>query len=347
MKISKKELVLHITGCFAFMAIPLLLFPRPPEESLSFLSKPTQRDILANFFMLVIFYVNYYILIPKFYFTGKQIIYFFIITASFLLIAFLPTLLTAGGMRGSHTGPRPHGDGQSGAASIIADSSYLQTVSHIIFLYATIVLFSILLRTRQRYFRTEHARQQAELLSLKAQINPHFLFNTLNSIYSLALAGSDQTANAVVQLLQLMRYILQDTKAALVPLDKELEYVINYLDLQKTRLGETVSIMYTINGNAGQRQIAPMLLMPFIENAFKHGVNPDANSFIKIVISITDQLLNMSVFNNKVSAFGHNEYSGIGVDNTKQRLELLYPDKHKLFINNMDVSYTVHLILTL
>ena len=347
MKSKNKKLLLHITSCILFMGIPLFMFPRPPEESLSLFSKPTQRDFIANLLMLILIYLNYYFLIPKLYFTGRLFIYGIVIWGSFLLMVYLPTLLTRGGEITYAPSMRPGGPPGYYGGRIVNESSYLRTVSHIIFLYLAVILFSILLRVRQQYFLTERARQQAELLSLKAQINPHFLFNTLNSIYSLAVTGSERTADAIIHLSQHMRYILEDTKAEATPVQKELDYISNYLDLQKMRLGDTATIEYIVNNTPKEKYIVPMLLIQFIENAFKHGVNPDKYSKVRIILSVTDELLNLSVFNYKVASNRENKNSGIGIENTKQRLNLLYPSRHKLIIKESETDYTVHLIIQL
>ena len=143
---------------------------------------------------------------------------------------------------------------------------------------------------------------KSELSFLKAQINPHFLFNTLNSIYALAIKKDDKTADAVVQLSELMRYIMTNANDDVIALDKEINYINNFVQLQKTRLGNTVNVDYAVEGNAFGKCITPLILISFIENAFKHGVNPNQNSEIVIRITIVEDYLTLFVSNNKVQS---------------------------------------------
>ncbi|HRD40256.1 MAG TPA: sensor histidine kinase, partial [Bacteroidia bacterium] len=183
-----------------------------------------------------------------------------------------------------------------------------------------------------------------ELSYLKAQINPHFLFNTLNSIYSLAIQKSDETANAVVKLSGMMRYVLTESQNEFVSLQKELDYINNYIELQKTRLDSTIKLHYTITGTTTGKAIAPLILIPFIENAFKYGVNAEENSEITIEISVNEAAINLFVKNNKVSIRPDPENrSGLGIENTKSRLLLLYPGKHYLNIDDNSASFSVSL----
>jgi LytS/YehU family sensor histidine kinase len=130
-----------------------------------------------------------------------------------------------------------------------------------------------------------------------------------------------------------------------VALQKEINYISNYIALQKTRLGDTVIINYHVQGNTSGKQIAPLILISFIENAFKHGVNPDKNSKIEISIIIIENNLRLYVFNRKTNS--RNEEQGIGLKNSKERLNLLYASKHELVIDNKDDTYSVHLLITL
>lgn len=188
----------------------------------------------------------------------------------------------------------------------------------------------------------------AELSYLKAQINPHFLFNTLNSIYSLALQKSDDAANAVVKLSGMMRYVLTESQRESVSLEKEINYIKDYVELQKLRLGNAVRLDFNISGNAAQKQIAPLLLIPFIENAFKHGVNAEENSEIEIEINVTESAVNLFVKNNKVNVDNTTDVkTGLGVENTKNRLILLYPDKHHLTIDDNPLSFAVSLSINI
>lgn len=195
---------------------------------------------------------------------------------------------------------------------------------------------------------TEKEKLYAELSYLKQQVNPHFLFNALNNIYSLSLSKSDMTTNAILKLSSILRYMLYETNKKQVSLKDEVEIIMNYIDLQKLRLTEKVKTDFKVTGNAGNYLIEPLLLLPFIENAFKYGADNMHASFIKINIDIADDLLILKVENKIVlnPAKNNNDY-GIGLKNIQRRLELLYPNNHTLTINENDKIFIVYLSIKL
>jgi LytS/YehU family sensor histidine kinase len=195
--------------------------------------------------------------------------------------------------------------------------------------------------------RIKEEKLHIELNSLKAQINPHFLFNTLNSIYALAVKNDEKTADAVINLSELMRYIIKDAHNNKVPLEKELNYISNYIDLQRSRLGNTARIYFTADGDARQKEIAPLLLITFIENAFKYGINPDEDSEIRIQLDIKNTDLHLQVYNKKVKTGNAINSTCIGIKNTKERLQLLYPSKHTISITDNNSYFLVNLTITL
>ncbi len=221
--------------------------------------------------------------------------------------------------------------------------------SQTFFLFALSFLLSLMLRTNDRLRETEQEKIQTELSYLKAQINPHFLFNTLNSIYSLAIEQSAHTPNAIIELSAFLRYITNETHEDQISLGKELAYIGHYIALQKLRLAETVRLSYTTTGQTQGKTIASLILISFIENAFKYGVNPQEDSVVAIDISVVASELHCHVFNRKVNITPtfQTAGSGIGLANTKARLKLLYPDRHRLVIDDRADDFTVDLFLTL
>ena len=343
-KPNRKYFVWHVLGAIVFLALPTVLSPHPPGDPNFLLSKPTQRDFIANIFMLFFFYLNYYYLIPKLYFNKKHLVYGLSIAAAFLVIMFLPSILT-GYMPWAINPPPPHGFEGHRPRFQITDYNFLPTISHNILLFTSVVLLSILISIRNRLLNAEKERHTAELDSLKAQINPHFLFNTLNSIYALAVKDkSNATANTLLKLSGLMRYMFTDAGNEFVTLDKEIGSINDYIELQKLRLDKKVLLEYKVTGSTTNKQIAPLTLMPFIENAFKHGVNPDEDSHINIQIKIEDNHLTLTVENNKVNVqLDPHEIGGIGIENTKSRLRLLYPSQHNLLLSEDEKHYSVQL----
>lgn len=196
---------------------------------------------------------------------------------------------------------------------------------------------------------TENEKLNAELSFLKSQINPHFFFNTLNSIYSLASKKSDKTPEAIIKLSQLMRYIIYDSEKELVPLQNEIDYINNLVELQKLRLKNNVKVLFITQGLITNKWIEPLLLLPFIENAFKHGIDYTKECTIAFSIVIKDEQLFFESENPLVTQFYQlkdNENSGIGLLNSKKRLSLLYPGKHSLIIDENNGKFKVNLQLT-
>ena len=186
-----------------------------------------------------------------------------------------------------------------------------------------------------------------ELDNLKTQIQPHFLFNTLNSIYALAVRQDEKTADVVVQLSEFLRYVIKDARDNLVALKKEIDYISNYIDLQKARLRETVVINYTVSGDPMDYKIAPLILFSFIENAFQHGVSPEEESKIDIDLSVVEKEVRLYVYNKKVTISDHATGLGIGMNNARKRLELLYPDQHRLKVTETDKDYAIDLTISI
>lgn len=183
-----------------------------------------------------------------------------------------------------------------------------------------------------------------ELAFLKSQLNPHFLFNTLSNIHSLAYTGSAETAPAVLKLSDMMRYMLYDSDATEVDLEEELNYLRNYIDLQQMRSGTGASIELQITGNTAGGRLAPLLLVPFVENIFKHG-NLGSGQTAKVIIESEPQKLSFYA-KNKVAQYDPGSTSGIGIANTRRRLALLYPHRHLLDIRQKDDIYEVRLVIT-
>ncbi|MEL6974581.1 MAG: histidine kinase [Bacteroidota bacterium] len=186
-------------------------------------------------------------------------------------------------------------------------------------------------------------RKETELQFLRAQLNPHFLFNSLNSIYSLVRNKSSEAPHAVITLSELMRYMLYEAKKELVPLSKEIEYIQNFVQLQILRLTSSENVKTRITGDYEQKLIAPLLLIPFVENAFKYGTDFKGNTHVDIQMKIVSDTLFFEVCNTIGPYRRDLENSGIGLENIKHRLQMLYPDEHALRISKTDGKYLVNL----
>ncbi|MEJ2884537.1 sensor histidine kinase [Pedobacter sp. GR22-6] len=199
--------------------------------------------------------------------------------------------------------------------------------------------------TQKKAIKAEADRAEAELSFLKAQINPHFLYNTLNNIYTLAVTNHPNTAPSIMKLSNIMRYMTDDITVELVPLRDELDCIANFIGLQELRLGAKTPIDYQVEGLALQHKIAPLILMTFVENAFKYGISKQTASPILIKVSIADEHLVFFAQNRDFSENAKLNSTGIGIQNTRQRLQHAYPGKHELTIEKGEGLFTVQLKL--
>ena len=188
---------------------------------------------------------------------------------------------------------------------------------------------------------------QTEVNYLRSQVNPHFLFNALNNLYALTIKKSDQAPYVVLKLSELMEYMLYESDADYVPLEREVNYLRNYLELEKIRQGNHADIQLTVTGNMDHCQIPPFLILPLVENAFKHGISKTIhNAYLHIYIEV-NTVLSVKVVNNKLQFQRSEVNGGIGLVNLKKRLELLYPGRHTLDIINGSIQYEVLLKIDL
>lgn len=201
--------------------------------------------------------------------------------------------------------------------------------------------------TERKRSMAEREKSQAELSALKSQINPHFLFNTLNNLYHMAMQKSDDTPETILKLADLMRFVLTETKTDFIPLNKEVECINQYIHLQRLRLTEKTTVSFLIDGDIDFYEIAPLLLLPFVENAFKYGVSTHFPSKIAISLVVKEDTLLFNVENRKITAVGEIETTGLGLQNVKRRLELIYPNKHKLEIKDEKENYLINLEINL
>ncbi|MFT4031733.1 MAG: sensor histidine kinase [Siphonobacter sp.] len=353
------RILVHVVGCLAFLALPYVFAP----DSFSFLvnrfeNLHEQRNLYSSLFIIGYFYLSYYVLIPKFFFPQKYLLFSSCTAICFFLIAFVftsrdrPEAFPGKPFRTEKLPPPPPAPDVSHQPPpdrlSMEKPVMVFDLTQKFFLFLLAFFLSISLRINARWRAAEQDKLNTELSYLKAQINPHFLFNTLNSIYSLAIEQSEATADAIVQLSAFMRYVTGEAQQDTVPLYKELEYIGHYVALQKIRLDDTATIDFSVKGSPQNLIISPLILISFIENAFKYGVSPEKKSLITIHLVISNQQLLLMVTNQKVRIFQDEEHStGVGITNTKSRLELIYPDRHTLSIQETPATFRVDLTIHL
>lgn len=334
---KSSNIIYHFLGIILILLIPSVIFPsliHSQSIPIAFLIKDT--TLVA--FLICFFYLHYHYLISKFYNAKKYVLYILIISIIFIFICSFAIPF-------KHFLPDPHSHSKSGLTNF---QYFLRELRQNFFFFIGVLFASLALKLNHQWKQIEQEKLNAELSYLKAQINPHFLFNTLNSIYSLALIKSDLTPKAILELSSLMRYVISESKEKFVPLEKEIDYIKNYIDLQKLRLDDTVSVSFTTEGDIQNKDISPLMLIPFIENAFKHGVNPEENSIIDIFLIVQGKNLLLKVTNALVSRIvDTHTKSGFGIENAKTQLSLLYPNKHSLTLEEANHCFIVTLKLNI
>jgi LytS/YehU family sensor histidine kinase len=302
-----------------------------------------ERAFLIVSLYLAVFYLNWFILIPKLYINRK----FLLFSISILLVIFLGawwrieiehiTKILPGlfDFRGSR--PRPF-KGMLLTLVLISILIIISSLFRIIDFYNQ--------KTRQEKILIEQ-KNEAELKLLRLQLNPHFLFNALNNIYALVLTKSENASNSLMSLSQLLRYIIYDATADKVPLSDEIRYLKYYIELESLRLVNPESVRMEIKGNADTFNIMPLIFIPFIENSFKHS-NINKGGHIYIVLEIKENYIDFRCENSISNTVKQKDKTGgIGLVNTQKRLELVYEDKHKLEIEQTDQVFKIRLTIEL
>lgn len=218
-----------------------------------------------------------------------------------------------------------------------------------------IVIFVGMLRFAKDWFELDAKRKEiereklmAEVNFLKAQINPHFLFNTLNNLYYLAYSKSDNTTEVIDKLSKMMRYMIYDSNHPKVLLSKEIEYMQNYVSLERLRLNNETPVEFEVIGDPSDNKIAPLIFITFLENAFKHGVsNAQKECWVRVSIEVKGHSCTYTVENSRIPERPSDPKSGIGLANIKRRLELSYPENYELNVQDLPDSYKVQLTLNL
>lgn len=313
--------------------------------------------ICNNVFLVIFYYLNTLVFIPKLLAKEKWLWYGIAIAASLVFFLYVPrqlALLIAEPefvnqqnrefIRNPAFQGKPRIPGGNMRRHPLADP-YNTVLFLLIFTVGTCIsVIQRWLRTEQNRKETENEKLNTELSFLKSQVNPHFFFNTLNNIYSLAIVRSEKTAPAVMKLSSIMRYILTETERDLVPLRNEVDFIHNFIELQQVRLTDKVMVNFSAAGDMDTLLIAPLLFIPFVENAFKYGVSTKESSNIDIEIGTRETTIFFSARNYIVPSENNlMENTGIGINNVKRRLELMYPGKHHLSTIEKDNYYTVQL----
>lgn len=342
---------IYFIASLAFLTLPFLFSPDLFSGESLFGISGFVRNLLGYIFLLGFFFANHFWATPRFFFPKKYVKFAVFLLFSIIFILAMPYLLVRDDGRRppihlfenppigfDNRRPPPPDFIRFGGDEVVLSV-----------LFVLLCFLSLFLLINKRLREAEQNRLQSETRQLKAQINPHFLFNTLNSIYSSAVIENAPTAAAaIINLSDMMRYVLTDAQQEFVSLEQELNYINTYIALQHLRLQDTVQINYTHSQTHLNQRIAPLILISFIENAFKYGVNPYKKAIISIDIELLPNLLTFKCRNEKIKQpIDTTANTGLGLKNTMQRLNLLYPNQHELNIKNEETEFYVFLSLVL
>jgi len=355
------HIILHIIAwAFLFVLPVYLLYIDSMYDTKFFIWSSIQVVIYA-----IIFYFNYLIFVPKLFLKGKKIIYF-ITVFSFIALMTIATEFGSDSFFSPHRKDRrPQFSMQNPPPPPQKEDRFEKGIEHkkrpskkwpiYNFMLTSFFIsgFGIGLRFSEKLIHAEKQRKEiekeklnSELIFLKNQISPHFFFNTLNNIYSLIQIDTDDAQKATLQLSKLMRYLLYESEQGNTLLSREIEFMKSYIDLMKLRLSEKVIVDVDFQSEYTDIVVPPLLFIPFIENAFKHGVSYHEFSFIKIQLNSKGNNILFICENSKTDK---EEYlhQGIGLTNIKKRLKLLFPEKHTLDIQKTEITYSVSLVIDL
>jgi len=355
---NKIKISLHVLAWAIILGIPLYFFKRW-EVGKDFI----WLYYIGNLINGIIFYTNYLILVPKFFFSSGKLKYYlsvlFLLTVLYfvsdksneLVFRYVPGRnnseeVSIPGIEGRKM-PPPLTDEHFGRPPFREMHLF-----NYMFTSLFLVFFSVGMRVLERHSQTEKLQKElekeklnSELAFLKNQISPHFFFNTLNNIYSLISINAEDSQKAVLKLSKLMRYLLYDSEHGNTKLSNEIDFMNNYIDLMKLRVSSKISLNISFPDKYDDINIPPLIFIPFIENAFKHGISFREKSFIDISMTTDKESVKFRCTNSLVKIREENEtsQSGIGLENVTKRLNLLFPGKHELKINKSETEFEVFL----
>ncbi|MEO5583323.1 MAG: histidine kinase [Saprospiraceae bacterium] len=332
----QKPWVLH--ALFWFMVFGMMLMAGPSNSG-SFLE--IARKLINLTFYIIVVYINLGYLIPRFL-SQKNFMTYCLLLLTMVAI-FTPIMVLLLYITTEEVEPREY---------LIMNQQWIFLLLFMIAGGSTVIkIISDWQRHQRDRKDLETQRMQSEIKFLKSQINPHFLFNTLNSLYALTLKKSDKAPEIVIKLSEMMRYMLYECNERRVPLQKEVNYIENYLAMEKLRQSWEADIVFKLEGQIADQTIAPLIFIPFLENSFKHGLNHQINEgYVHVNLKILGEKLLLSIVNSKpdqavMSVERRN--GGIGLVNVRRRLSLLYPNQYKLDIQDTEKEHVVELSLDL
>ena len=365
-------IIIHVAVWSCFLLIPFIFQQHSRDSPSPTVISSHFRAVLisSSLYLIAFYYINTLLLIPKMLLARKWMIYLGCIVAFFIIFLYFPewasSIVTepsndmALKVNGQQHLPVHRFDSLHFPPNL-PPPHYGSGRHHFHFFPGSYLIFILVftigtcISVIQEWLKTdtfkkeiEREKLNTELQFLKSQVNPHFFFNTLNNIYSLAVTGSDMTAPAILKLSSIMRYIISDAQLNAVPLENEVTFIKHFIDLQLVRLTDKVTVDFSVDGLIENKMIEPLLFIPFVENAFKYGVSTKENTSIVFHLNSGEKKIIFSASNKIIqNESAIRETTGIGINNVKRRLELLYPDKHELQIFNTGENFSIKLEITI
>ena len=347
-----------------FLILPLTIMSREPDQNIQIRLVTSASFWLFFLIYCFAFYINIFVFIPELFLKQKNVLYSGLFVTGSLLIFYtqpFENLIFKKFRSVEERQPReefermgppppnrdfegnlpPKRENRSGSPAV-------DFVSLVLFVVVWVAAMATKVSeqwrlSEKRAILSEADKARAELSFFKAQINPHFLFNTLNNIYSLAVSKSDHTAPSIMKLSKMMRYITEEATEDFVPLEDEVRCLENYIDLQRLRLNAKTKVDFKCEGKLQNHQIAPLILMTFVENAFKYGVSNRIDNLIEINLQVLEDKVLFYCQNQIFERNDDSEREGIGIANTRKRLEFIYSNRYDLKITNEENRFEVKL----
>jgi two-component system, LytTR family, sensor kinase len=348
MATGKKQFIFfHAIGILIFLCLPVLFLSNGPGNKNIAAITGNSWFWIFSFIYIGIFYLNAYWLFPNLYLKNQYLLYIIVLLLLLMAVYFIQPFDHIISLSPPPNQPLDNFNNERPGQANYRPIDFVS-----LFLYAVVIAISVLIpvvkqwqKTQQQFITAQKDKANAELSFLKAQINPHFLFNTLNNLYSLSLTGSDKTPESIMRLSNIMRYVTDEVQNDFVLLENEIQCINDFIELQKLRLNSKTVVVFTHEKVNDKLLIAPLILLPFVENIFKHGISNNESSTIEIKIAVKEREILFYCKNNIFTHTKNTSRQGTGIVNVTMRLQNVYPGKHFLKIEEDGKVFEVHLIL--
>ena len=331
--------IINTLAILALLSIPILTAVSGFIQQNGFESTNLRKNLLADVLLVVFFFANYYYLIPRFFLNKQEFKYFIFVAITGILVLFLPDLM----LRDSEISV------PFNVENVLIEMDFMRySFLNALGYFFVVLALSLSLKINDQVQVITDTAHRSNISPIQSQINPHFLFNALNSLYALTIAKNDSAPDVVIKLSNMLRYIVAESGNDRVRLSLEIEYITNYISVQRLRIAEGSNLEFAIHGDPTDQLIRPIILIPFIENAFKYGVNEAENWHISIMIEIVKDVFNMKIQYNKLqNHLPKQSFGDVEIEVAKDRLSSAYRNAHSLKLENLPNAFQISLQINL